>query len=93
MAMLLEVKDLHAAYGPTKVLHGLSFSIDQGTITTLLGANGAGKTTTLRALCQMMVKTTGEIRFDGNRIDGMSTEDIVRLGVAHVPDGRGTFAI
>ena len=60
-------------------------------ITTLLGANGAGKTTTLRAVCNMMVRASGEIRLAGERIDGMATEDIVRLGVAHVPDGRGTF--
>jgi branched-chain amino acid transport system ATP-binding protein len=64
--------------------------IDEGSITALLGANGAGKTTTLRALCAM-VKTEGEIRFDGRRIDGRKTEDIVRLGIGHVPDGRGTF--
>jgi branched-chain amino acid transport system ATP-binding protein len=64
--------------------------MEEGSITTLLGANGAGKTTTLRALCQM-VKTQGEIRFAGERMDGKATEDIVRLGIAHVPDGRGTF--
>ncbi len=91
MTALLEAKNLSAAYGPTRVLHGLSFSIAQGSITTLLGANGAGKTTTLRALCQMMVKTDGEILFEGKPIQAKSTEDIVRLGVAHVPDGRGTF--
>jgi len=89
--MLLEVKGLHAWYGPTHVLHGMDFAMDEGSITTLLGANGAGKTTTLRALCGM-VKTGGQIRFSGNRIEGKATEDIVRLGVAHVPDGRGTFA-
>src|SRR5499426_3527766 len=88
--MLLEVKNLKAAYGETKVLHGLDFAIEKGSITALLGANGAGKTTTLRSLCAM-VKTEGEIRFDGERIDNRATEDIVRLGVAHVPDGRGTF--
>ena len=86
----LEAKSLHAAYGQTRVLHGISFAMEEGTITTLLGANGAGKTTTLRALCGM-VKTEGEIRFGGQRIDGRATEDIVRLGIAHVPDGRGTF--
>jgi branched-chain amino acid transport system ATP-binding protein len=74
----------------TRVLHGISFAMEEGSITTLLGANGAGKTTTLRALCQM-VKTQGEIRFAGERMDGKATEDIVRLGIAHVPDGRGTF--
>ena len=87
---LLEVEGLHASYGPTRVLHGMSFGIDEGSITTLLGANGAGKTTTLRALCAM-VKTTGDIRFAGKPINGRGTEDIVRLGIAHVPDGRGTF--
>jgi branched-chain amino acid transport system ATP-binding protein len=90
MAALLEVANLHAAYGLTRVLHGISFSMQLGTITTLLGANGAGKTTTLRALCGM-VKTKGEVRFAGARIDAKATEDIVRLGIAHVPDGRGTF--
>ena len=90
MAAILAVSNLHAAYGPTRVLHGIEFSMDEGTITTLLGANGAGKTTTLRALCGM-VKTQGEVRFAGERIDGKATEDIVRKGIAHVPDGRGTF--
>src|SRR3954468_17251973 len=88
--MLLEVKSLHAGYGQTKVLHGMDFAIEKGSFTALLGANGAGKTTTLRALCAM-VKTAGEIRFDGERIERLATEDIVRRGVAHVPDGRGMF--
>jgi len=87
---LLEVRNLHAGYGPTEVLHGLSFSLAEGSISALLGANGAGKTTTLRALCGM-VRASGEVLFAGQRIDGKATEDIVRLGVAHVPDGRGTF--
>ncbi len=87
---LLEVNGLRAAYGQTRVLHGLDFALEKGSITALLGANGAGKTTTLRALCGV-VKTQGEVRFAGARIDGRATEDIVRLGVAHVPDGRGTF--
>jgi branched-chain amino acid transport system ATP-binding protein len=88
--MLLEVKNLHAGYGQTQVLHGMDFAMEKGSITALLGANGAGKTTTLRALCAM-VKARGEIRFDGASLAGLRTEDIVRLGVAHVPDGRGTF--
>jgi branched-chain amino acid transport system ATP-binding protein len=88
----LEAAGLHASYGQTRVLHGLDFRMEEGSITTLLGANGAGKTTTLRALCGM-VKTQGEIRFGGQRIDGRATEDIVRLGIAHVPDGRGTFSM
>ncbi|MDD3937589.1 ABC transporter ATP-binding protein [Rhodoferax sp.] len=91
MAALLEVSRLQANYGPTRVLHGIDFALEDGSITALLGANGAGKTTTLRALCGM-VQTAGEIRFGGTRIDGRATEDIVRLGIAHVPDGRGTFA-
>jgi branched-chain amino acid transport system ATP-binding protein len=87
---LLQASKLHAAYGQTRVLHGLDFAMEEGSITTLLGANGAGKTTTLRALCGM-VRTQGEVHFGGQRIDGRATEDIVRLGIAHVPDGRGTF--
>mgnify|MGYP001567648653 FL=1 len=87
---LLEVEGLEAQYGWTKVLHGIRFAVEEGGITTILGANGAGKTTTLRAVCGM-VKTSGEIRFDGRRIGGRPTEDIVRLGIAHVPEGRGTF--
>ena len=87
---LLEVRQLRAGYGPTRVLHGLDFEMAQGSITALLGANGAGKTTTLRAVCAM-VKTEGEVRFAGQPIARRSTEDIARLGIAHVPDGRGTF--
>jgi branched-chain amino acid transport system ATP-binding protein len=90
MAALLEVGNLHAAYGTTRVLHGISFDLEEGSITALLGANGAGKTTTLRALCNM-VEMQGTVSYAGSRIDGKSTEDIVRLGIAHVPDGRGTF--
>jgi branched-chain amino acid transport system ATP-binding protein len=90
MARLLEVKGLHAQYGPTEVLHGIDFGVEAGGITTILGANGAGKTTTLRAVCGM-VRTRGEVTLDGQRIDGKATESIVRMGVAHVPDGRGTF--
>jgi len=87
---LLEVRGLRATYGQSRVLHGIDFALQESSITALLGANGAGKTTTLRALCAM-VRTEGEVRFAGERIDGRATEDIVRMGVAHVPDGRGTF--
>ena len=87
---ILEVKNLHAAYGQTRVLHGVDFSVEEGGVTTLLGANGAGKTTTLRAICGM-VSLQGSIMFDGVELVGKSTEEIVRLGIAHVPDGRGTF--
>ena len=87
---LLDVRGLAAQYGPTRVLHGIDFAVAEGGITTILGANGAGKTTLLRAVCNM-IKTSGEVRLGGARIDGQATESIVRQGVAHVPDGRGTF--
>jgi len=90
MAALLEVKGLKAFYGQTQSLYDVGFEIETGGITTLLGANGAGKTTTLRAICNM-VRTEGSVRFDGRDIKGMATEEIVRLRIAHVPEGRGTF--
>ena len=90
MTAMLNVKDLRAYYGQVQALHGLSFSLDEGSLTTLLGANGAGKTTTLRAICNM-VRSTGAIEFEGKPLGGRSTENIVRLGIAHVPQGRGTF--
>ena len=86
----LDVANLEAFYGPIKALHGISFSLEQGGITTILGANGAGKTTTLRSICGM-VKTGGQINFGGESIGGKKTEMIVRHGIAHVPEGRGTF--
>ena len=90
MATLLDVKGLKAFYGQTQALHDVSFSLEQGGITTLLGANGSGKTTTLRALCGLVTRQ-GQISLAGKPISSMATEDIVRLGVAHVPEGRGTF--
>ena len=90
MPRLLEVSKLSASYGPTQVLFEIDFSLEAGHITAILGANGAGKTTTLRALCQA-VKTSGSIQFDGQQLIGKATESVVRMGVAHVPDGRGTF--
>ncbi|MEZ5806964.1 MAG: ABC transporter ATP-binding protein [Zhengella sp.] len=90
MSPLLKVRGLEARYGQLKVLHGIDFDIGRGAVTTLLGANGAGKTTTLRALCAM-VRHSGTIEFDGQDIARKRTEDIVRLGIAHVPEGRGTF--
>jgi branched-chain amino acid transport system ATP-binding protein len=89
-APMLEARGLHAAYGETRVLHGIDFAVQEGGVSALLGANGAGKTTTLRAICGM-VKTSGEIRLGGDRIDGKSADEVARCGVAHVPDGRGTF--
>ena len=90
MPDLLEVKGLTASYGATQVLFDIDFRLAQGEITAILGANGAGKTTTLRAICQA-VKTGGSVLFDGQQLVGKSTESVVRLGVAQVPDGRGTF--
>ncbi|MCI0547762.1 MAG: ABC transporter ATP-binding protein [Candidatus Rokubacteria bacterium] len=90
MTALLEVQGLEAYYGRTKALHGVSFSMAAGGITTILGANGAGKTTTLRAISRM-VRTSGSVRFDGQPLDHRSTEDVVQLGIAHAPEGRGTF--
>ena len=88
--MMLEIAGLEAFYGEQQALFGVGFDLDAGHVRTLLGANGAGKTTVLRALCGT-VRTAGDIRFDGKSINGWATEDIVRLGVAHVPEGRGTF--
>jgi branched-chain amino acid transport system ATP-binding protein len=90
MTALLEIQQLCASYGRTQVLFGLDLDVADGGVTTLLGANGAGKTTTLRAVSGML-HTTGDIRFAGARIAGRAIEDIVRLGIAHVPEGRGTF--
>jgi branched-chain amino acid transport system ATP-binding protein len=87
---LLQLEGLSAFYGPSQALHGISLSLAPGGITALLGANGAGKTTTLRAICNM-VRTEGEVLVDGRSIARRPTESIVRLGVAHVPEGRGTF--
>jgi branched-chain amino acid transport system ATP-binding protein len=89
-ATLLDVRGLEAGYGATRVLFGIDLQVAAGSITALLGANGAGKTTTLRALCGL-IRRQGHVTLGGRRIDGMATEEIVRLGVAHVPDGRGTF--
>jgi len=90
MAALLEVQGLKAFYGQTQAIYDIGFDIPEGGITTLLGANGAGKTTTLRAICNM-VRTEGKVRFAGKDLAGMPTEEIVRLRIAHVPEGRGTF--
>jgi branched-chain amino acid transport system ATP-binding protein len=88
--VLLEVKRLRAGYGAGEVLHGIDLAVAPGGVTALLGANGAGKTTALRAICGML-RRSGEITFDGARIDRAATEDLARRGIAHVPEGRGTF--
>ncbi len=90
MPAILDVKGLSAWYGPVRALYEIDLSIELGGVTALLGANGAGKTTTLRAICNM-VRRAGAVTFGGTDISRASTEDIVRLGVAQVPEGRGTF--
>jgi branched-chain amino acid transport system ATP-binding protein len=91
MSALLELRGVSAAYGSAPVLWSIDLSVPERGVVALLGANGAGKTTLLRAICHLGVRTEGEMRLDGTRIDGLATEDIARLGVAHVPEGRGTF--
>src|SRR5689334_17535748 len=91
MSAILSARNLCAFYGQTRVLHGLDFDIEQGGITAFLGANGAGKTSTLRALSGM-IDATGEVTFAGRSIAGVSTEHRARLGIAHAPEGRGTFS-
>jgi len=90
-APLLQVSNLHAGYGRVEVLFGIDFSVTEGGITAILGANGAGKTTTLRAI-SALISARGQILFQGERIDGKSTEAIAARRIAHVPDGRGTLA-
>jgi branched-chain amino acid transport system ATP-binding protein len=88
---LLELRGVRAAYGPIKALHGVDIEVAEGSIVALLGANGAGKTTTLRAISGT-VRTSGQLRFDGRDILNRGPEEVARLGVAHVPEGRGTLA-
>jgi len=89
-APILDVSGLEAWYGQARALGGVDFQVEDGGATALLGANGAGKTTILRALSGL-IRRSGNIRFRGRAIGALATEDIARLGVAHVPDGRGTF--
>jgi branched-chain amino acid transport system ATP-binding protein len=88
--ILLDVRGLEAGYGAGRVLFGIDLQVAAGSVTALLGANGAGKTTTLRALCGL-IRRQGQVTLAGRRIEGLAAEEIARLGVAHVPDGRGTF--
>ncbi len=90
MTALLELEGVHAGYGQTRVLHGVSMSVGKGDIVSLLGANGAGKTTTLRAITGG-VRWDGSITFGGRSLRHLTTEDVIRLGVAHVPEGRGVM--
>ena len=88
---ILQLAGVHAAYGMVRVLHGIDLEVREGEVVVVLGANGAGKTTTMRAICGL-VDTSGSIRLDGLEIVGKKSADVARLGVAHVPQGRGTFA-
>ncbi|MEY3493798.1 MAG: hypothetical protein RL413_1216, partial [Actinomycetota bacterium] len=88
---LLSVSGLAAGYGPLEVLHGFDLEVNEGEIVVILGANGAGKTTTMRAISGMIARR-GRIEFDGQEISSSSPDSIVRLGIAQVPQGRGTFA-
>jgi branched-chain amino acid transport system ATP-binding protein len=90
MPSILELRGVKAFYGPSEVVHGIDVAVEEGGMTVLLGANGAGKTTTLRAICGM-VRSEGDILFAGQRLDHRTTEKIAAVGVAHVPEGRGTF--
>jgi branched-chain amino acid transport system ATP-binding protein len=87
---LLELRDVKARYGPIRALHGVSLTVDEGEVVSILGANGAGKTTTLRAISGA-VRKSGDVAFDGRSIAKRAPESVARLGVAHVPEGRGLF--
>jgi branched-chain amino acid transport system ATP-binding protein len=89
--MLLEVKDLRVKYGAAEVVKGISLEVGEGQVVTLIGSNGAGKTTTLRAVSGLTPATAGELWFDGRRVDRRSPQDIVKMGVVQVPQGRGLF--
>ena len=88
---LLELRDVEARYGPVRALHGVSLAVDEGQIVAVLGANGAGKTTTLRSISGT-VRRSGEIAFDGKKLGRRGPESVAKLGIAHVPEGRGTFS-
>ena len=90
--MLLEIRDLRVLYGRAEVLKGISIEVDEGSIVSLIGANGTGKTTTLRTVSGLKTAASGGIWFEGKRIDRMPANDIVKLGIAHVPEGRIVFA-
>jgi branched-chain amino acid transport system ATP-binding protein len=91
MALLLELRDVDARYGPIRALHGVTLSVGEAEVVALLGANGAGKTTTLRAISGT-VRRSGRIEVNGRSLARSGPETVARLGVAHVPEGRGTFA-
>ena len=89
---LLAVRDLHAFYGESHVLHGMAFDVRPGEVVTLLGRNGAGKTTTMRAIMGMMSKRSGSVRHEGQELIGLRSDRIARTGIAYCPEERGIFA-
>ncbi|MEO7717121.1 MAG: ABC transporter ATP-binding protein [Capsulimonas sp.] len=89
---MLTLDNVHVSYGPIRALHGVSMTIGEGEIVTLIGANGAGKSTTLRAISGLVHANAGKIIFEGNDITQMSSAEIVRLGIGHSPEGRRVFA-
>jgi branched-chain amino acid transport system ATP-binding protein len=89
---MLQVEELETAYGPVRALDGISFEVEQGSITAVLGANGAGKTSLLRTLSGLVRARAGRIRLNGRNIGQLPVERIVRLGMAHVPEGRGVIS-
>lgn len=91
MTPLLEIRQLHGAYGPVKVLHEIDLCVAAGEVVSILGANGAGKTSILRAISNIVIDRKGEVLLDGLDVSKLGAEALVRRGVAHVPDGRGTF--
>ncbi len=89
--MLLEIRDLVARYGAVEALHGIAIDVAEGEIVSLLGANGAGKSTTLKVISRVIAPAAGEVRFAGRSLAGLDPEDVVALGIAHVPEGRRIF--
>jgi len=89
--MLLEITDLRLRYGGAEILKGISLNVEEGEIVTIIGSNGAGKTTTLRTISGLKKPITGEILFQGKRIQGAPAQDIVKMGIGHVPQGRNLF--
>lgn len=89
--MLLEIKDLWVHYGNAEAVRGISMEVEQGSIVTLIGANGAGKTTTLRTISGLKRPTSGEIWYEGKRIDRLPPHEVVKRGITHVPEGRQLF--
>ena len=92
MGLLLEIEDLRVHYGKAEALRGVSLKVDEGEVVSIVGANGAGKTTILRTISGLKKSTSGQIRFQGKRIDRVPAHDVVKLGIAHIPEGRMIFA-